>query len=75
MNIKHVESVIRMRLCPKCSIGMTRALAEKVYRCDYTLCNETYDFSFLSDKTLTMLLSVPVKPVEKNQSECRLSTH
>jgi hypothetical protein len=59
MNIKHIESVMRLKLCPKCTIGTTRELAKYVYRCDYSMCNETYDYSLLSDTTIHMLLATP----------------
>lgn len=59
MNIKHIELVVHMRFCPKCTIGMTRELAAKVYRCDYSMCNETYDYSHLSDETIKMLFTAP----------------
>lgn len=61
MNIKHIDSIVRMKLCPKCAIGMTRELSAKVYRCDYSMCNETYDFSLLSDDMIKMLLTMPAK--------------
>jgi len=50
---------MRMRLCPKCTIGTTRELSEKVYRCDYSMCSETYDYSLLSDEMVKMLLHKP----------------
>jgi len=59
VNIKQIEFVMRMRLCPKCTIGMTRELSEKVYRCDYSMCSETYDYSLLSDEMVKMLLHKP----------------
>jgi hypothetical protein len=59
MNIKLIESVMRRKRYPKCTIGTTRELAKNVYRCDYSMCNETYDYSLLSDTTIEMLLAAP----------------
>lgn len=57
MNIKHIESVVRRKICPVCSIGMTREIGSKVYQCSRARCGETFNFSLLSDAMILELLA------------------
>ena len=63
MNIKYIEMVARQKLCPVCSVGMTREIGPKLYQCDHSRCGETFDFSQLSDEMLRELLK------KKNQKD------
>lgn len=56
MNVKHIESIIRFKICPACSVGMTREIGHRVYQCGHTRCGETFDFSHISDSMIYELL-------------------
>jgi hypothetical protein len=56
MNIKHLEMVMRLRLCPACSVGMTREIGYKLYQCDHSRCGERFDLSHLTDQMIGALL-------------------
>ena len=56
MNIKHIKSVVRMKVCPVCSSGMVKEICRKVYQCSRARCGETFDFSLLSDAMIDELL-------------------
>lgn len=56
MNIQYLEMVARQRICPACSLGMTREIGHKLYRCDHSRCGERFDLSHLTDQMLGALL-------------------
>ena len=70
MNIKHIDSVVRMKLCPACSAGMTREIDRSIYQCDRSNCGEIFDFSLLSDAMLHELLDKERNTNRTNVEEC-----
>lgn len=56
MDLQKLEAVIQKKLCPKCNIGMVSRTGNKVYTCGYSRCGEQFDFSFLSDEMIRLLM-------------------
>lgn len=73
MNVHYIDSIIRLRICPKCRLGMTREVGNKLYQCDHTMCGEQYDFSLLSDSMIRELLqrtrSMSKRPENKTSAK------
>lgn len=72
MNIKYLEMVVRDRVCPACSVGMTREVGPRIYQCDHTRCGERFDLSHLTDQMISDLLKK--KAAGKLQSKAAKGT-
>lgn len=57
MDIKKLETIVVLRNCPKCGIGIVLELERGVYQCCRLQCNETYDLSLLAEETIHRLLN------------------
>lgn len=62
MNLKYLDMAVRQKICPVCSAGMTREISPRIYQCSRSRCNETFDFSQLSDSMLRELLEKKAEP-------------
>lgn len=56
MDLKKLETIVHVKCCPQCNVGMIKETAKRVYTCDYSKCGEVYDFSSLSESMIRALL-------------------
>jgi ribosomal protein L37AE/L43A len=56
MDLKKLETIIHVKSCPHCNIGIIKRTEERVYICDHPNCGAVYDFSSLSESMIRALL-------------------
>jgi hypothetical protein len=69
MDVKALESVVLWKLCPTCTIGMVREVHDRVFICNHSHCGAVFDYSTLSDSTISMLLQKERKSPEGPQKK------
>ncbi len=56
MDLKKLETIVHVKCCPQCNVGVVKETAKRVYTCDHPKCGEVYDFSSLSESMIQALL-------------------